>query len=714
MDFFQHQDNARKRTFMLIGLYTACVIAIILAVYLPLAFFIAWDNHDPRTAKTLGDWWLDLGLLGLVGCFMLFTMGVASWWKIRGLASGGGSVATMLGGRLVDPDTSDPDERKLINVVQEMSIASGTPVPLVFILPNEPGLNAFAAGYTVDDAAVAVTAGGIRTWTRDELQAVIAHEFSHILNGDMRLNIRLIGWLHGILFLTVIGRFIIRGAAGGGGRSRGNSRGGGGAAAVVILGLLIILIGLIGSFFAKIIQAAISRQREYLADASAVQFTRNPMAMASALQKVADATDSSIIQDSHASQMSHLFFSNPLKRSFWRRMFATHPGLRDRVERISPMAGHHIKEQELSAGSLTDGVASMLSPMGSALSPELARERAITQRIQAHSASLFRGAPDSELASAAALSSNQTPAAGSGDAHRTEATEISVRLSADEILAQIGQPGGGHLAISHHILQVMPNFLRTQTQKTLGAISILYALILDTEAERRAAQLDLIKSLEHPSVDARLREILPHIDEMNPGFRLPLLDLTIPVIRSLSEEQRNQFRATITAAFRDDATLSLLQFTTRKVILRRVDRAAGEGLKTRPQFLALAPLAKDISVLLSVMARAGTTDSDDKEAFFKAGRDSLPSLVRSKVSEVSQEHCSFLDLDRALERTASSVPNIKRPIFEACVRTALADGILTFEQTDVLRTVAECLDIPMPPLLPSSLLQELNLLTQRG
>src|SRR6266480_2477874 len=250
------------------------------------------------------------GTLGIIGA--------GSFFKTLSLARGGRAVAELLDGRLVNPNSTDAHERKLLNVVEEMSIASGVPVPQVYVMDGEAGINAFAAGHSASDAAISVTRGYMKMPSRDELQGVIGHEFSHILNGDMRVNLRLMGLVFGILCLTVIGRILIRTSG------RKNP--------LPLLGLALIIIGWAGVFFGRLIQAAVSRQREVLADASAVQFTRNPSGLAGALKKIGGLTDGSRINSPHAEEASHLFFANGLGNSF----FATHPPLVERIRALDP------------------------------------------------------------------------------------------------------------------------------------------------------------------------------------------------------------------------------------------------------------------------------------------------------------------------------------------------------------------------------------------
>ncbi|MGC1481113.1 MAG: M48 family metallopeptidase [Chthoniobacterales bacterium] len=320
MDFFEHQTRARRKTGWLILYFVLAILGIIAALQVALAF-------------ATGVPFLDLELLGLISAGVLLIVTAGSLFKFFELSRGGGVVAEMLGGSLVGPQTTDLREIQLRNVVEEMSIASGVPVPDVYVLGGENGINAFAAGNGPGDAVVAVTRGTLNSLTRDELQGVIAHEFSHILNGDMRMNLRLIGALNGILLLAILGRILLRTGFWTGGRVRTNRENGNGQIPIVAVGLVLLIVGSIGLLFAKMIKAAVSRQREFLADASAVQFTRNPDGIAGALFKIGRA--SSLLATPRADEASHLFFGNGVGGAF-AGMFATHPPIDERIAAVAP------------------------------------------------------------------------------------------------------------------------------------------------------------------------------------------------------------------------------------------------------------------------------------------------------------------------------------------------------------------------------------------
>ena len=329
MNFFQHQETAKRNTLWLLVMFALGVASIILVIdmLVLVGVGVAEGEGKPR------DWnqvvLHNLPLLGGVSAFVGLLIGGASLFRLAELGSGGGaSVAEMLGGRVIPPETIDPTEKKILNIVEEMAIASGVPVPRVYLLEEE-GINAFAAGWSPGDAVIGITRGCVEALNRDELQGVVAHEFSHILHGDMRLNIRLMGLLFGIFFLSVIGETLLRSMAY---SSSSDNKKNDGKAVVFFVGLLLFILGWLGYFFGRLIQAAISRQREFLADSSAVQFTRNPQGIGNALRKIAGWDTGSRLKAPHAAEASHLFFGNAISGIF--ALFATHPPLQERIQRI--------------------------------------------------------------------------------------------------------------------------------------------------------------------------------------------------------------------------------------------------------------------------------------------------------------------------------------------------------------------------------------------
>lgn len=313
-------------------LFGSAVVTMVILVYGLSVTLIGFQGTDPATGQALWipRWW-NPELFWMVILGVGAVVGGGSLYKTRQLRGGGHVVAEHLGGRPLSGDTTDTRERILLNVVEEMAVASGTPTPPVYVLDDEAGINAFAAGFTPSDAVIGVTRGAIEQFTRDELQGVIAHEFSHILNGDMRLNIRLMGVLHGILILGILGYFLLRSSLYSG-AVRGRSNRDQSAMIWIGLGVGLSVIGFLGSFFGKWIKAAVSRQREFLADASAVQFTRNPQGISRALKRIGGFETGSKMLSPNTPEASHLFFGQAVSES----LFATHPPLEERIRRLDP------------------------------------------------------------------------------------------------------------------------------------------------------------------------------------------------------------------------------------------------------------------------------------------------------------------------------------------------------------------------------------------
>ncbi|HMO25080.1 MAG TPA: M48 family metallopeptidase, partial [Tepidisphaeraceae bacterium] len=353
MDFYTRQDQARRSTTKLVVLFTLAVIGIVgtlnLAAYFALKAAARTEevlptsaDYDyltrpgapiPRRTQVIDhsqNWNVYLGITLVT----LLIIGAGSGYKTMALSAGGPAVAQMMGGKPVDPNTADPQQRMLMNVIEEMSIASGVPMPRVYVMENEPGINAFAAGKTFDDAVIGVTRGCIEKLNRDELQGVMAHEFSHILNGDMKLNIRMIAIIHGILVIALIGYMILRHIRFAGGGRRGKDDGKG-VLVILAAGLVMLIIGYIGVFFGRLIQAAVSRQREFLADASAVQFTRNPAGIGGALKKIGGFSLGANVNNANAVEAQHMFFASSMT-SWLGGLFATHPPLPVRIKAIDP------------------------------------------------------------------------------------------------------------------------------------------------------------------------------------------------------------------------------------------------------------------------------------------------------------------------------------------------------------------------------------------
>jgi Zn-dependent protease with chaperone function len=636
MDFFKSQEAARKKTMLLTLYFILALVFIICGVYLSviLVLFFA-DKKMPAL------WNPSLFIYVVAGVMTVVLIG--SIYKIIILSKGGDRVAEMLGGKLVDPNTRDADKRRLLNVVEEMAIASGLTVPSVYVLEHEKAINAFAAGMTPNNAVVAVTGGCMKSLSRDQLQGVIAHEFSHILNGDMRLNIRLMGIIHGILIIAMIGRAILRGMSSG--RSRSSSRKGNSGMASLVLGLALILVGYIGVLFGKLIKSAVSRQREFLADASAVQFTRNPSGIAGALMKIAELKKGSRIEDRHAEEASHLFFSNGLAKAF-HQLLSTHPPIMERIRRIDPylieMSAEEMAEQKESVSAITDKA--------------------------------------------------------------LQFSKAKSRLMPDELMSSVGSPQPAHLAISQKILSDLPSLLVDAAHEPFGARALVYCLLINREQEVKDNQIRMLTSRADPQVIRQTRMLLPMVHALGSGFRLPLMDIAIPSLKELSAKQYDVFIDNANYLVQADNRISLFEYAIQRTITCRLDPFFRGTKPARVKYHTYDQVQVECRELLSLLAWQGDSEPASAGEAFDHGMKTFVS--KPTVSIMPQEQCSLQLLDKSLATLSGASPKLKKQILRASVQCIGADQVITVAEAEMIRAVADSLDCPVPPLLPDAVLSK--------
>ncbi|UCD74849.1 MAG: M48 family metallopeptidase [Phycisphaerales bacterium] len=643
VDFFESQDVARKKTGRLVLLFILAVIAIIVMVYIVIGGVVlyAGSKGGGGGASLLANPLLFAAVAGGT----ILVIGLGSLYKIALLRGGGKVVAESLGGRLLHASTTDRIERRLLNVVEEMAIASGTPTPPVYLMDNEQGINAFAAGFSPSDAVIGVTRGCAEQLTRDELQGVIAHEFSHILNGDMRLNIRLMGVLFGILMIGVIGYFLLRSSFFAG-HSRRSGRGGG-AGAILAIGAGLALVGFAGTFFGNLIKAAVSRQREYLADASSVQFTRNPQGIAGALKRIGGFTAGSAVANPNAPEASHMFFGKGITSGF-NALFATHPPLPERIRRIDPSwDGKFIKGKPSKREWGTARPAAVTSGF------------AATARGQAAAVEALR-------------------AAGSG-------------------VSRIGLPTEAHIEYASQLVQSIPAQVVAAAHEPYGARAVVYCLLVDKEPQARQLQLGQLAHHADPGVCAEMRTLLPIVEQLDAKLRLPLLDMALPALRELSPGQYQAFRNNIEVLVRADERIDLFEWTLQRVLLNHLEPEFGRVRTPRARYHSLSPLRAQCEVLLSTLAHVGHRDEAAAQTAFAQAAKHLP-LPQTKMKPTSE--CGLNTLDNALNALATVAPRPKRDLVNACAACVAADREVTVEEAELLRAVADSLGCPMPPLLP--------------
>ena len=638
MDFFERQDKARRNTKLLVFYFSLAVLSLILAVNIAVSLiFTGFTAANSIDEPSIG--WSRSELLFWVTIGTLAVILIGSVFKSLQLARGGSAVAELLDGRLINSNTSDADERKLLNVVEEMSIASGVPVPQVYVMDSEAGINAFAAGHSASDAAISVTRGCMKMLSRDELQGVIGHEFSHILNGDMRVNLRLMGLVFGILCLTVIGRILIRTTG------RKNP--------LPLLGLALIIIGWAGVFFGRLIQAAVSRQREVLADASAVQFTRNPSGLAGALKKIGGLTYGSRINSPHAEEASHLFFANGLGDS----LFATHPPLVERIRALDPSFDGRF--------------------------PRVIQERP----------------SDVSPAPAAAQLSRPSQIPGLPLVQAEGDRFAAPFISQHAVIANIGQATTQHLRYAVDFHQAIPPRLEAAARDPLGAGALVCAFLLASEPAMRRKQLEDLAGATSGAIRDEIMRVYPDTQSMPPQARIPLVDLALPALRRLSRQQFEQFRTATETLVASSSETDLFVYMLRKIVVRHLETYFFPEQRRVTQFYALRPLASDCGVLLSATAYAGQENATKAYAAFGQGAESLSRAARSEIPWLPPDQCDLSHIDAALARLSQAVPQIKKNVLNACAQTVVADGVIQEGEAELLRAIADTLDCPVPPFV---------------
>jgi Zn-dependent protease with chaperone function len=652
MDFFQRQDQARRNTKWLVAYFVAGVSALIVCVYLAAAAIflgLGADSHrhssygsPPRVTLWNGQLFAGVALGTMAVVFM------GSLFKMAELSKGGSAVATMLGGRPVSPQTTDPAERKLLNVVEEMAIASGIPVPQVYLLPQEQGINAFAAGHSTSDAVIGVTRGSVQLLSRDELQGVIGHEFSHILNGDMRLNMRLIGFIFGILCLAVIGRILLET------RSRSSKD----KNPLPLLGLALLVIGWVGIFFGRLIQAAVSRQREFLADASAVQFTRNPEGLAGALKKIGGLSYGSKIEAAHADEASHMFFGNGMRRSLFGLM-DTHPPLAERIKALDPAFDGKFPRVEFGR-------------------PEPAP---VEKGRPARPPVPF---PLPGFPRAAA------PIAG---------LAASPVIAAATVSSAVGAARPRHIRFANELGASLPPMVQAAAREAMGATTLVYALLLSSDQNCRTKQLTELEAATSRAVCEELLRIEPQVREVATRAKLPLMDLALPALRLLSPGQFQQFRTAVQKLVDCDGEIDLFEYVLQKIVMRHLEPQFFPPRRSVVQYYALKPLLHECSVLLSALAYVGQDEAAQVEQAFAKGAASLAYAAQTELKLVSALECDLGKVDGALERLSLAVPQIRKNVLNACAETVAADGVIQETEAEMLRAVADGLDCPLPPFV---------------
>ncbi len=646
--FFQRQAHARRNTSLLVLLFLTAVALITLAVCL-VGYMV---TRSESTGLAFHHWLLSShGLLTAATVVGLIVLGSLLRWV--DLAGGGSRVAKMVGARPIDPDTRDADERKLRNIVEEMSIASGVPVPELYVMDQETGINAFVAGYTPGEAVMVVTHGAVTQLTRDELQGVVAHEFSHILNGDMRLNVRLIALLAGILMIGQIGGFLLRASFYRGHRV-GRSRDGRAQAAMGIIGVALFVIGYVGVFFGRLIQAAVSRQREMLADASSVQFTRNPEGIAGALFKIG-LKGGYLDTTSHASDMNHMCFGESARMKFT-SLLASHPPVEERINAIQP---------------------GMLARLRSRLRDTEPGNR------------LYSGPAPS--AGAAAFAGGQPRASTS-----PLASSLSPPTNTRKFSDQVGTVNRRSEDFALQFLERLPATFRNLLYTRAGAIQLCYGLLIsELPRQQQTERLGLLP--DHPVLGSQpdlLDKLLPALKTIGEGVRFPALELAMPALRKLDPEERELLITNVQKLVAADNRVTLFELALTSFLSRHLGDEAERVVPVR--YKSYRPVLPALQRVLSLLARAGTENQDEAEVLYQ---EAMAGFVDGRSDKApTLEKVTMRQLREALTALNGLSPLLKPAVIDACGYCITRDGRVDAREYELMRLVADQIDCPMPPL----------------
>ena len=659
MNFFEHQKRARRNTFWLVGLYLIAVLAILGAIDALVSVFLVVDSRSLADVRAPGSLhWIALLMPAMV------ILG-ATAYKVMQLADGGEAVARMVGARQVPRQSRDLHEMQLLNVVEEMAIAAGTTVPPVYVMDDEPGINAFAAGYVPNEAIIAVTRGALEKLNRDELQGVIGHEFSHILNGDMRVNVRMIGVLFGITCIGSIGRFLVRAASG---PRRSTRRGGNGQAAIFALGLGLVLIGAIGVFFARVIKAAVSRQREFLADASAVQFTRNPDGLAGALDRISASGAGTLVDGRYAEELSHMFFGQSVKM-FLSGLMDTHPSLDERIRRIRP----GFPRSDYRARRTNEVSVAMPSP------PET------------RPGGKGRLGLDAWGGAAAVFRAAEREAVGQSSEGETQLTQSA------RVVTSVGNPTVAHVRYARGLLESIPPILHMMATDSKGAQALTLALVLAQDESERALQNEALNKLGMGELAALALEPAILLRTLGPAYVLPLLDLSIPSLRVLAPPERIKLLAALRCAIEADRKVTLREFVVLSIAQRRLQAHArlAEPVGKR----TLIELKADVETMLSLLTRAG--QSDEKWVQLAFERAAVFVHLKGTIALRPWAEIRLDSVTASLARLRELTPDSKARLLEASVLAITADDRIRLREAELVRLIASELDLPLPPILTS-------------
>ena len=652
MNFFEAQDRARRATRWLVVVYVAATILIVAGVTLVVgaALYLLGSPGLPP----------DRGILLSTATLATLLIVGSTLYRTAALSAGGSRVATEMGGTPVPPDVQDPLRRRLRNIVEEMSIASGVPVPDVYVLEAEDGINAFAAGYTPGDAAIAVTRGALDVLDRDELQGVIAHEFSHILNGDMRINIRMMGVLFGIMVLSIIGRIVLRGGYHSGAMSGRRSRG---APAVMMAGAGLVLLGWIGVLLARLIKSAVSRQRETLADASAVQFTRQTRGLADALKKIGGYSQKSYLRAVDPEEISHMLFARGSRRLT--SLFATHPPLVQRIKALDPT----FREEEF---------------------------RKFVLQPEAQQAS-----PASEWTNASGYQGAALAASGEPAAMAT-------------LAATVGNPDIRQIGFARQLRRSIPGELYDAAHGEATSFLLTLALVLDRTGRHLEGQLQLVARQLGEERTSTVRRYYQQLLHAGPAYSLPLLELAFPALKRRPAGQLQFLVDLVGRLVETDGETDLFEYCFYRVLVGSLRQAGDPAQAASTGWITKSTARGAALQLIRIVADHGHADPASREAAWRAGIGMLGPWATRTGFKLSSNADTVVEMDRNLDVLRQIDLRGKEKLINALSATIGYDSSMTLIEAELMRAICAGLDCPLPPLITDNPLAPTELAAATG
>jgi len=650
MDFFTQQEKAKRYTKMLLLYFLLAISLIVISVNVVIYYFFKFLEFYPYTPAD----WFSGGVVYYISaatCLLILSGSVYRWLKLK---SGGHAVAAMVGAKRLDLHTSDNNQRQLIHVVEEMSIASGVPVPSLYVLENESGINAFVAGYLPTEAVMVVTTGAINNFSRNEMQGVVAHEYSHILNGDMQINIRLMAMLAGILMISSLGHLLMRG----GSRSYRNKESGG----LAVLGFLFLLIGYIGVFFGRLIKAAVSRQREYLADAASVQFTRNPEGITSALNKIREVSVGSYMKNAYAEDMSHMCFAKTFNMRITNWM-STHPPLMDRIKRIDPSYVARIKARELN--------------------------KKYNQKAVGDTGAKSEGVVGISMSDSSAL----------GVVMNLSEVVNPEPISSGELLESAGKIDEPHIEFAAEIHNAFSDDLMQSVHQVESSRMVLLNLILVRMDFDKGMQF--LKGHINENELGVIHSLNNEINELENFQRLPLLELLLPTLKQMKDLDKINFLKLSENLIKSDKRYTLFEFILLSMLKKHLSPDAGKNVKIK--YHSFKSVNKDLQLIFSVMAHSSQCDEDVRnQSYDKVSQGFSMVSAGKKLKLLDFKEITPKKMTASFQRMTQLSPILKRNVLESSADIAMHDGQLKYAEAELLRAIADLLDCPLPPLLPQA------------